>query len=91
MLERHAGASETRPRNRFESWGIAVAGLAITALFSWNVFRLWFIGDDAFITFRYAKHLAAGQEWTVVYESLELNTVDSSVFALPEEVKAKLE
>jgi hypothetical protein len=34
--------------------------LALGALFAWNLTRTWFPSDDAFISFRYARHLADG-------------------------------
>ncbi|NOT32309.1 MAG: hypothetical protein HOP15_17825 [Planctomycetes bacterium] len=34
--------------------------LAVAALFAWNVERTWSLGDDAFISFRYAENLSDG-------------------------------
>jgi arabinofuranosyltransferase len=34
--------------------------LAVAGLFAWNVSSSYFIGDDAFISFRYADHLVRG-------------------------------
>ncbi len=39
---------------------IAMASVAIAAVFAWNVEHYAFLGDDAFISFRYAANLAAG-------------------------------
>jgi hypothetical protein len=44
----------------FPRWSIAVLALAVAALFAWNVQRTWFLSDDAFISFRYARNLADG-------------------------------
>jgi len=38
----------------------AVLALAVAALFAWNVQRTWFLSDDAFISFRYARNLVDG-------------------------------
>lgn len=38
-----------------------VAALGVAALFALNVERWAFLGDDAYISFRYARHLAEGQ------------------------------
>ena len=35
-------------------------GLAVLAVYAWNVSEHWFVGDDAFISFRYAQNLMAG-------------------------------
>jgi len=37
-----------------------VLGIAVLALFFYNVSELYFIGDDAFISFRYSRNLADG-------------------------------
>jgi len=37
-----------------------LAGLVLLVLFAWNVAHTWFQSDDAFISFRYARHLADG-------------------------------
>ena len=42
----------------------AVAGLVIAALYAHHVARWNFLGDDAFISFRYARHLFAGHGLT---------------------------
>lgn len=43
------------------NWFVATAlGVAVVTLFAWNVQRYAFVGDDAFISFRYARHLAEG-------------------------------
>lgn len=39
---------------------MALGALIVAALFAWNVSRLWFLSDDAFISFRYARNLAEG-------------------------------
>ncbi len=39
-------------------------GAAIVALFVHNAFELYFVGDDAFISFRYARNLADGMGLT---------------------------
>lgn len=36
-------------------------------------------------------HRAAGQEWTAVYETVEINQVDGSIFSLPSEIRRLLE
>jgi hypothetical protein len=52
-----AEPGESRPRGCV----LAFAGaLALAALFAWNVTRTFSLGDDAFISFRYARHLADG-------------------------------
>ncbi len=38
----------------------ALLGLAVLALFAWNVREYWFVGDDAYISFRYSQNLALG-------------------------------
>ena len=35
-------------------------GLAVLAAYAWNVQTHWFVGDDAFISFRYAQNLVDG-------------------------------
>ena len=50
-------AASPSPRARLLT---LLAALALAALFAWNVSRTWFQGDDAFISFRYARHLADG-------------------------------
>ena len=37
---------------------LPLAGIA--CLYAWNLRQRWFIGDDAFISFRYARHLSEG-------------------------------
>ncbi|HEX6886250.1 MAG TPA: hypothetical protein VF530_22945 [Planctomycetota bacterium] len=37
-----------------------LAALLLAGLFAWNVARTWSLGDDAFISFRYAANLADG-------------------------------
>ncbi len=41
-------------------WVVVLLALAAAALFVWNVQRTWFLGDDAFISFRYARNLVDG-------------------------------
>ena len=38
----------------------AVCGLLVLVLFAWHVGRYYFLGDDCFISFRYAQNLIAG-------------------------------
>jgi hypothetical protein len=40
---------------------IVLVCLSVLALYSYNVHRHYFIGDDSFISFRYAQHLAQGE------------------------------
>jgi len=48
------------PRGR--EWGIVLPlALLIAAVFAWDVRSGYFLGDDSFISFRYARHLASGQ------------------------------
>lgn len=39
---------------------LLLLALVVTGLFAWNVSYSYFIGDDAFISFRYADHLVRG-------------------------------
>ncbi len=39
---------------------LALGAVLLAALFAWNVARTWSLGDDAFISFRYAANLADG-------------------------------
>ncbi len=66
VIADHAAGPEPRrvrigvPRGR--ELALFVALLLLTAvLFAHNVRRGYFLGDDSFISFRYARHLAAGQ------------------------------
>ena len=40
--------------------GIALPACAVALFFAWNVHHWWFVADDAFITFRYARNLVDG-------------------------------
>ncbi len=51
----HADANATLRRGL-----VAGALLLILAIYGLNVARYWFLGDDAFISFRYAQNLALG-------------------------------
>src|ERR1051325_122175 len=56
---RRAGGGRGGPRG--VEWGFVRAlGLSTAAMFTWNVRAGWFLGDDAFLSFRYARHLAEG-------------------------------
>src|SRR5262245_49795700 len=57
--EFEAGAREVR-EGMVPRWTFAVLALVVAALFAWNVQRTWFLGDDAFISFRYARNLSDG-------------------------------
>jgi len=46
------------PRTR--AIAVAVLSLSVAAVFAMNVDRYFFLGDDAYISFRYAANLAAG-------------------------------
>lgn len=51
----------SRPSWRRLAWAIPLAGAVATAgLFAHFVARYYFLGDDGFISFRYAQHLVAG-------------------------------
>ena len=52
-------AGESRAWELPRAWGV-LGALVATSLFAWNVARTWSLGDDAFISFRYAENLADG-------------------------------
>jgi hypothetical protein len=53
--------TRSRARRRFISAAlVALVALTILALFERNVRRWWFLNDDAFITFRYARNFVEG-------------------------------
>ncbi len=54
------GGRPRAPRRGLPRAWLVPVGLAVAALFAWNVARTWFQSDDAFISFRYARHLAEG-------------------------------
>lgn len=47
-------------RARLPLWAVLLLALGAAALFVWNVQRSWFLSDDAFISFRYARNLVDG-------------------------------
>jgi hypothetical protein len=53
-------AGRAAPARRFPRWILVLVALAAAALFAWNVRRTWFLSDDAFISFRYARNLVDG-------------------------------
>lgn len=61
MRELFESATDSLSGSRAQWTALAVLALATAALFAFNVERYFFLGDDAFISFRYATHLAAGQ------------------------------
>ncbi len=46
--------------SRTQAVAVVALTLAVAAVFAFNVERYFFLGDDAFISFRYAANLAAG-------------------------------
>jgi hypothetical protein len=54
------GVAADSPLGRAERALVLALAVAATGALCWNASRLAFLGDDAFISFRYARHLAEG-------------------------------
>jgi hypothetical protein len=63
MTREETGKGTSRPREpvRAPRWFAAVALSLVVVLFGFGVYHHYFLGDDCFISFRYAQHLVAGE------------------------------
>ena len=61
MKERIRSFQKNFAGTRARTAAVATLSLAVLSIYAWNVERYFFLGDDAFISFRYAQNLASGQ------------------------------